>query len=252
MNNHTDTLYHDKNLVQFYDYDNPWLESYDVLIKWIKSTDTVLDIGCGTGTLAAALITKCKTVYALDISEEMLAIAKEKTPSVQWIKASATAFSLQKKFDFIYLSGHSFQTLLNDQERLTLLKHIKNHLNVGGRFVFDSRNPLVEEWTSWGPKDSIRFFKHPQFGIIKSWNDWRAKNDLIIYETFYQVLHTNRQWKATSKIAFPNKEKIYSLIEKAGLHVKQLYGSWDLDPYTATSDEMIFIGDSPVENTIKG
>lgn len=51
-----DKLYQDSNLVQFYDYDNPWSESYDVLSNFVKIDDSVLDIGCGTGTLASELI----------------------------------------------------------------------------------------------------------------------------------------------------------------------------------------------------
>lgn len=64
-------------------------------------------------------------------------------------------FRLIKKSDFIFLSSHSFQTLLAESDRLKLLKNIENHLKDHGTFVFDSRNSLVQEWTTWGEKDSI-------------------------------------------------------------------------------------------------
>jgi len=37
----------------------------------LKKTDTVLDIGCGTGRLAIPIAKKVRKVYALDASREM-------------------------------------------------------------------------------------------------------------------------------------------------------------------------------------
>lgn len=237
-----DKLYQDLNLVQFYDYDNPWFESFDVISGWIKDSDCVLDIGCGTGTLATYLAARCKDVYAIDVSLEMLEVAKEKSSIVKWIQGNATTFELNKKFDFIFLSGHSFQTLLNDDDRMLLLKSIKNHLKVGGSFVFDTRNPLIEEWKTWIPIDSTHYFKHPQYGVIKSWNDWTAIDKIICYQTFYQVLHTDQVWKADSKIDFPTKDQVLTLIKQAGLKISELYGDWRLNKFNENSEEMIFLG----------
>lgn len=86
------------------DDDNPWSESYDVISNFVKIDDSVLDIDYGTGTLASELIHNCKEIYPLDISVEMLTIAKEKTSNVNWIHACASSFSFDKEFDFIFLS----------------------------------------------------------------------------------------------------------------------------------------------------
>lgn len=237
-----DKLYEDINLVQFYDYDNPWFESFDIIDSWIKENDTVLDIGCGTGTLAAFLSEKCPDVYGIDISSEMLKIAIEKSAKVKWIEGDATNFKLNRQFDFIFLSGHSFQTLLNDEDRLALLRNIKDHLRIDGTFVFDTRNPLVQEWKTWTPLESIRYFKHPSHGIMKSWNDYTVNDKIICYKTFYQVLHSDLIWKADSRIDFPTKDQVLSLIEQAGLITKELYGDWRLSKFCEESEEMIFYG----------
>ncbi len=96
--------------------------------------------------------------------------------------------------------------------------------------------------TKWGEKDSIRYFKHPIYGIIKAWNDWESKDEITTYQTFYQVLHTDKRWVASSQISFPKKEEIFTLLDLAGLSVKHLYGDWPLNPYADKSDEMIFVG----------
>ncbi|WP_407489466.1 methyltransferase domain-containing protein [Elizabethkingia anophelis] len=53
-----DRLYQDIDLVQFYDYDNPWTESFDHFVRWSKEAHNILDLGCGTGTLTIELAKK--------------------------------------------------------------------------------------------------------------------------------------------------------------------------------------------------
>ncbi len=43
----------------------------------LRQTDTVLDIGCGTGRLTIPIAKRVKYVYGIDVSKEMLKIAKE-------------------------------------------------------------------------------------------------------------------------------------------------------------------------------
>lgn len=49
--------------------------------KHVKESDTVLDFGCGTGTYSMAIADKVQTIHAIDISEKMLAIARQRASS---------------------------------------------------------------------------------------------------------------------------------------------------------------------------
>ena len=236
-----DILYQDATLVQFYDYDNPWLESFDVIASWINETDAVLDIGCGTGTLISHIGQKCKTAYGLDLSSEMLAVARRKSKMVNWLQADASKFSIDQKFDFIFLSGHSFQTLLSEKAYIAMFERISTHLVAGGKLVFDSRNPLVEEWKTWTPSNSVRYFQYPDLGIIKAWNDYKTLGAIICYQTYYQVLHTDKIWQADSKISFPSFEQISLLLAQSGLVLKNVYGDWQLNNFESNNEEMIFV-----------
>lgn len=44
----------------------------------VRETDTLVDIGCGTGTFAIRASRRCAAVYAVDVSEPMLAVARRK------------------------------------------------------------------------------------------------------------------------------------------------------------------------------
>ena len=50
-----DTLYQDPDLAQFYDLANAWGPDQDFCKDLARNADSVLDLGCGTGRLAADL-----------------------------------------------------------------------------------------------------------------------------------------------------------------------------------------------------
>ena len=50
----------------------------DRISDLVNSSDTLLEIGCGTGTTALRLAPSVSRVIATDVSSEMIAIAREK------------------------------------------------------------------------------------------------------------------------------------------------------------------------------
>ncbi len=109
---------------------NHWAEQYDTndnktrdleaiaLRKTLSniSFDSVLEIGCGTGKNTTWLLEKAKHVTAIDLSEEMLAKAKEKISSihVEFLQADITI-------------GWTFTNQLYDLVSFSLvLEHIQN------------------------------------------------------------------------------------------------------------------------------
>ena len=50
-----DSLYHDPDLTRFYDLENGWREDFDYCVGMARGALSVLDLGCGTGQLAAVL-----------------------------------------------------------------------------------------------------------------------------------------------------------------------------------------------------
>lgn len=59
------------------------LKTVERLQKYLHSSDTVLDYACGTGPMALAIADLVQTVYAIDISANMLAIAQRKASERQ-------------------------------------------------------------------------------------------------------------------------------------------------------------------------
>ncbi|MCW3464951.1 class I SAM-dependent methyltransferase [Chitinophaga nivalis] len=237
-----DRLYQDSSLVQFYDYDNPWSSDNEPYVHWAKGARRILDLGCGTGTLAVRLAKANNYIVATDVAAEMLAIAREKSDKVAWLQADARTLRLSEQFDFILLSGHVFQVFLTDEDREKLFQTIQHHLSDDGIFIFDSRNPLAEEWKQWDEATSQRYFNHPQLGSIRAWNSWEGNAAALTYTSYYAATATNKLWQARSVISFPSREKITSLLSAAGLQVNHIYGDWQLNEFRHDSEEMIFVG----------
>lgn len=98
---------------------------------------SVLEIGCGTGTTAIFHAPHVDHIYAVDVSPEMLRIAKEKTKAAGINNITYTCADFDsladegRKYDMVM--AHSLIHLLPDRDHA--LKKIHSLLNPGGVFV---------------------------------------------------------------------------------------------------------------------
>jgi hypothetical protein len=121
---------------------------------------------------------------------------------------------------------------------------IGHHMALQGRFVFDTRNPLVADWRTWTPDESRRVVRHPDFGAVEAWNDVAqdAATGVVTYWTHYRVQATGKHLSAESKIAFPSKAELERQIADAGLQVEQWFGDWHGATYGDAMPEIIPVG----------
>jgi len=96
----------------------------------------VLDLGCGTGTLAQMCIERGAQVTGVDANSGMLAVAKKNSPSAKYLNISLSNLDdhlEDESFDII-LSTLAFSELTR-AERLHVLKEIKRILKKGGEIL---------------------------------------------------------------------------------------------------------------------
>ena len=76
----------------------------EILFKGgIKKGVKILDVACGTGVLFPDYQKLCADITGIDISENMVNIAREKFPDTQVICGDATEFSFDDKFDAVMI-----------------------------------------------------------------------------------------------------------------------------------------------------
>ncbi len=114
-----------------------------MLIKEVNANgfSSILDIGCGTGNYTRLLKSRFPQakIKAVDISAEMIKVAKEKLGSedVEFIVADAESLSLEEEFDLIS-SNASFQWFGDLKSDLT---RYKQALSKGGFILFSTFGP---------------------------------------------------------------------------------------------------------------
>lgn len=113
--------------------------------KYLKTSDTVLDFGCGTGLISNEIAGNVKLIQAIDISSKMIELAKNKADDR---KIQNIDFSHSTIFDERYKSG-SFDVilafyilhLLEDNQKT--IQRINDLLKPGGLVI--SATPCIGE-----------------------------------------------------------------------------------------------------------
>jgi trans-aconitate methyltransferase len=93
--------------------------------------ETILDLGCGSGQLTAAIAQSGASVIGLDSSSEMLAEARAKFPQIDFRLGDAADFALDYPVDAVFSNA----TLHWVKESAAAAGCISRALKPGGRFV---------------------------------------------------------------------------------------------------------------------
>ena len=238
-------LYSDPSLAQFYNVNQTVRQDYDYCVQWTKNANSILDLRCGTGTLAS-LFSNRINVVVVDPAKAMLDIAASqiKNQNISWVVGGARNIRLGQRFDFVILSGHAFQVFLTKEDQLQVLMTIAAHLNQGGQFIFDSRNPSFPQSKERTKPQTLHKFLHPEHGEMEAWNEstYDTLNHILTYTNSYRVLKTSEVMSAQENICYPPQTDIAGLMTEAGLQVKKWLGDWDGGPYHPKSREIIPIG----------
>ncbi|MFB9683130.1 class I SAM-dependent methyltransferase [Amycolatopsis plumensis] len=239
-----DEHYDDPALAALYDALNPRESGGDYLfyLPMIMAAESVLDVGCGTGSLLhwARESGHRGRLVGLDPAEGMLVQARRRD-DVEWVHGDLSTASWDGEFDFAVMTGHAFQVLLTDDELRTAFSAVRRALRPGGRFGFETRNPAARAWERWMPSNVWAA------GNVRSWNDAGPfENGLVSFKTTYESPDWDAPRFSQSTLRFLDVATLSRFIEEAGLVVDEQYGYWDRSPVTDTSPEIITIVRRPL------
>lgn len=239
-----DPSYTDPRLAKVYDALNPWSDDQDFYADLVGPKPCrVLDVGCGTGTLAVELARRGHSVTGVDPAAAMLDIARKKPYGnrVIWIQSLAEDLELTTLFDRIVLSGHAFQVFLDEKAILQALSTFRRHLANDGILGFETRNPAYASWRSWNPDESREEVDIPEVGKVSVHNRVvRGSRNRVTYETHF----TFPDGTHSSGIGTLNYTEVPDLIQmlaESGYRTPDIYGFWDRRPFSENEREIIVI-----------
>ncbi|GAB7036392.1 MULTISPECIES: class I SAM-dependent DNA methyltransferase [Catenuloplanes] len=116
---------------------------------------SVIDIGCGTGNLAAMLADTGRSVTGVDPALASLEIARARDARVTWVHAGA-AQAPAVDADLATMTGNVAQVFVTDEEWAAALRGVHGALRPGGRLVFETRRPERRDWATWSTEPVVR------------------------------------------------------------------------------------------------
>ena len=110
-----------------------------------KPGEQVLDIGCGCGDTSIEIAKRGAHVTGVDISQPMLARAKQRAPEINFIEADAAAHRFSPSFDLLF-SRFGVMFFANPDAAFA---NLKTALKPGGRLTFAC-------WRDWRENEWVR------------------------------------------------------------------------------------------------
>ncbi len=214
---------------------------YSEILK-ANQCSRVLEIGCGTGNLASRLMENGFRYAGLDLSDEMLAIARREYPNGEFVKGDMRDFVLPKKFEAAIITGRTISYLLSNKDVYVSFLNICKHLNSKGILCFDCIDaykfiPLIKKEEKIIHRASFdgRTFVRESFWNINFNQSWAFDWQSIYYEDRGGELKMIGEDNSTIR-AF-TKDEISLFLHLTGFEVKEIRDrqSYAFDTFVVTA-----------------
>ncbi|MFL5706252.1 MAG: class I SAM-dependent methyltransferase [Ktedonobacteraceae bacterium] len=217
---------------------------------------SLLELACGSGRLLLPLAREGHTLTGVDTSERMLALAQARLQEeniasrVTLVQQDMRTLRLPQKYSLAFIALGSFAHLITRKAQQQALAAVRAQLTKGGTFIVDISNTdarYMEQMSgqlllqgSW-QRDDGSLLTHM---VSPASSHTQHLLELThFYDQHVQGGPINRTLITTHLYLFERSE-MELLLEQAGFVVKDVYGDYDLGPYTLESQRMIFIAEA--------
>ncbi|MDN3359149.1 class I SAM-dependent methyltransferase [Actinomadura sp. DC4] len=178
--------------------------------------DRVLDVGCGTGSLAVLLAERGRTVVGVDPAAASLEIAraKDRTGRVTWIHGDATAVPALGA-DLAVMTGNVAQVFLTDEDWTRTLRCVHAALAPHGHLVFETRRPERRAWEEWDTEDRIDL---PE-PVERRLRVTGVGLPLVSFRCTYRFAADGAMLTSESTLRFREREEVESSLAASGFRV---------------------------------
>ncbi|WP_193071126.1 class I SAM-dependent methyltransferase [Brevibacterium sp. FME37] len=220
-----DALFSDPRLAGVYDPLDPDRSDLDMYVDVVKrfGASKVLDVGCGTGTLASLLAELENSVLGLDPASASIDIAQSKVVSdfAEFIVAEAPDIAddpaRHRGFDLATMTANVAQVFLDDDEWLATLRAIHSCLRPAGRLVFEARRPSDRAWIRWTKELTWRVVDVDGEGPVETWVQVTEVNGEYVSFDSPTIFHSDgERINSTSTLRFRTEDAVKGSLTDAG------------------------------------
>ena len=234
---------------------------YDALVTWEgdieffvgqarRSGGPVLDLMAGTGRISLPLAAAGADLTCVDSSPAMLERLRGKL-SRQGLEAKvvcqdAAALDLPGRFALAFIGFNSFEEIVDDAERRSVLERIFDHLDPGGLFVCTLHDPEARLRDVGPGRERTGRFTEPTSGReieMRLETSWDPTVRLVSgRETFSDPAAGEVLLDLPIRFRLSDGDEIRILVEAAGFRVESVLGDYEGGPYLpGSSASIIFI-----------
>lgn len=195
-----------------------------------------LDLACGTANLTIELFEYFKNVWAVDLSNEMLAVAEEKFREKGYNKATFICqdickLNLNKQFDLITCCLDSVNYILKKEDLKNFFNGVNRCLKENGIFIFD-----INSYYKLTKILGNNIYNYDDDDLVYVWDNNLQDGIVEMYLTFF--IKDGEYYKRFDEVHFQRAYKvqeIIDLLQECGLAVVSIlnnYKSVETNKYT--------------------
>ncbi len=253
-----------RSLARLYDLDlaeDPGDEDLYVALAQ-RTGGPILELGVGTGRIAAVLAGEGHEVVGVDIDPAMLERARARLAgatdrtrrSVDLVEGDLLDVRLDRSgsFRLAFIALNTLFLLATRQRQRSAMASLAAHLAPGGLAVVDIWLPDTDDLSRFDGRLMLEYERtDPETSRIVT-KVAAARHDpatnVIDLASIYEEGRPGEpavRWTRHDALRLVGADELRTLAEDAGLAVEQLAGSYDLEPFGAGSERAILIARKP-------
>ena len=222
-----DLIFADARLAELYDVvddDRRDLDAYVAIVAELEAW-SVLDVGCGTGTLACRLGLGGTEVVGLDPAEASLHVARRKAGAdrIGWVHGSMSDLP-PLDVDLAVMTGNVAQVFVSDAEWARTLAIVHDALRSDGWLVFETRNPDRRAWETWTRELTHRELDVAEIGRVDTWTEVvHVDTPLVSFQQTFRFHRDAVEVVSDSTLRFRSSDEITESLTQAGFAIREIH-----------------------------
>jgi len=223
-----------------------WYHTYDEAavdtLGELAHGGRVLELGIGTGRIALPLRQKGVGVHGIDASPAMVAKLRAKLggENISVTLGDFADVTVEGQFSLIYVLFNTFFALLTQEAQLRCFENVARHLDPQGVFVIEAFVPDVARFSGGQTTRTV------------SLTEAEVRLDASLHDPLTQQITSQhvvlsergvRLYPVKLRYVWPSELDLMARL--AGLSLRERWGSWTRDSFTADSGKHISVYGRP-------
>jgi SAM-dependent methyltransferase len=224
-------------------YDALYVEALDTdraaeTLADLAAGGPVLELAIGTGRLALPLVERGLEVHGVDASERMVEKLRAK-PGGEAIRVTMGDFAdvpVEGEYPLVFIAFNTLFALLTQEDQLRCFENVARHLTDDGAFVVEAFFPDLARFDR-DQRTQATWVDGGQVMLDASRHN--AVEQRVDSQHVVITEEGTKLYPVSIRYAFPSELDLMARL--AGLRLRERWGSWKREPFTAQSGRHVSV-----------